>query len=112
VDRLAKKALKAGLCTGQYIRSSFPNEQIWITLGGKKLRGLCWQNWKSSGADLPLRDSFTRRGLSHHLILIPFGGLVMAGPCLRTQNPFSLSSQSKYLGGAGAISNYPCGKKK
>ncbi len=34
VDRLAKKALKAGHCTGQYIESSFPNEQIWITVGG------------------------------------------------------------------------------
>jgi hypothetical protein len=39
VDRLVNKALKAGLCTGQYIRSSFPNEQIWITLGGRKAMG-------------------------------------------------------------------------
>jgi hypothetical protein len=39
VDRLAKKALKAGHCTGQYIKSSFPNEQIWITLGGRKALG-------------------------------------------------------------------------
>ena len=39
VDRLAKKALKAGHSTGQYIESSFPNEQIWITLGGTKAIG-------------------------------------------------------------------------
>jgi hypothetical protein len=39
VDRLAKKALKAGHCMGQHIKSSFPNEQIWITLGGKKAIG-------------------------------------------------------------------------
>jgi hypothetical protein len=65
-----------------------------------------------SGADQPLRDSFTRRELSHHLILTPFGGLVMAGPCLRTKNPFARSSQSKFLGGVGAIPNYPCGKKQ
>jgi len=39
VDRLAKKDLKAGHCTGQYIESSFPNEQIWITLGGRKAIG-------------------------------------------------------------------------
>jgi hypothetical protein len=39
VDRLAKKALKAGHCTGQYIRISFPNEKIRITLGGKKAMG-------------------------------------------------------------------------
>ncbi len=39
VDRLAKKTLKAGHCTGQYIESSFPNEQIWITLRGTKAIG-------------------------------------------------------------------------
>ena len=39
VENLAKKVLKAGLCTGQYIQSSFPNEQIWITLGGRKAMG-------------------------------------------------------------------------
>jgi hypothetical protein len=39
VDRLAKKALKAGHCTGQYIKSSFLNEQIWITLGGRNAIG-------------------------------------------------------------------------
>ncbi len=78
----------------------------------EKLWAPCGWNWKSSGVDRPLRDSFARRGLSHYLILTPFGGLVMAGPCLRTQNLFARSSQSKYLGGAGAIPNYPCGKKR
>ncbi len=39
MDRLAKKALKAGHCTGQYIESSFLNEHIWITLGGRKAIG-------------------------------------------------------------------------
>jgi hypothetical protein len=42
VDRLANKALKAGHCTGQYIRSTFLNEQIWITLGGRKAIGSLW----------------------------------------------------------------------
>jgi hypothetical protein len=28
VDRLAKKALKAAHCTGKFIESSFPNEQL------------------------------------------------------------------------------------
>ena len=37
VDRLAKKALKTGHCTGQFIKTSFLNEQIWFTLGGRKL---------------------------------------------------------------------------
>ena len=39
VDRLVKKALKAGHCTGQYIKPTFPNKQIWITLGGRKVIG-------------------------------------------------------------------------
>ena len=36
VDRLAKKALKAAHCPGKYIKSSYPNKQIWIILGGRK----------------------------------------------------------------------------
>ncbi len=34
VDSLAKKALKAGHCTGEFIKSAFPNEQICISMGG------------------------------------------------------------------------------
>ena len=112
MDRLAKKALKAGHCTGQYVESSFPNEQIWITLGGRKAIGPSGWNWRSSGADQPLRDSFTRRGSSHHLTLTPSGSLATAGLYLSTLNSFARSSQSKYLGGAGAIPNYLCGKKQ
>jgi hypothetical protein len=43
VDRLAKKALKAAHCTGQYIEHTFPNEQIWITLAGRKVIGSVWE---------------------------------------------------------------------
>jgi hypothetical protein len=39
VDSLVKKALKAAHCTGKYINSSFPNEQLWITMKGKKVTG-------------------------------------------------------------------------
>ncbi len=41
MDRLAKKALKAGHChcTGQFIQTTILNEQIWITLGGRKVIG-------------------------------------------------------------------------
>jgi hypothetical protein len=42
VDSLAKKALKAAHCTGQFIRGIFPYEQIWVTMGGMKVTGpLC-----------------------------------------------------------------------
>jgi hypothetical protein len=34
VDSLAKKALIAAHSTGKFINSSFPNEQLWITMGG------------------------------------------------------------------------------
>jgi hypothetical protein len=39
VDRLAKKALKAAHWTGQFIGGTFPYEQIWVTMGGKKVTG-------------------------------------------------------------------------
>jgi hypothetical protein len=34
VDSLAKKALMAAHSTGKCIKSAFPNEQIWISMGG------------------------------------------------------------------------------
>ena len=42
VDSLAKKALKSAHYTGEFIEGTFPNEQIWITMGEKKATGsLC-----------------------------------------------------------------------
>jgi hypothetical protein len=40
VDRLAKKALKVVHCTRKFIGGTFPYEQIWVTMGGKKVMGL------------------------------------------------------------------------
>jgi hypothetical protein len=42
VDRLAKKALKAALCTREFIKASFLYEQIWIMMGGEKVTGPLW----------------------------------------------------------------------
>ena len=78
----------------------------------EKLLGPCGRNWNSSVAGPLLRDSFTRKRLSHCLILLPYGGRVMTGPCMGTLNHFARVSQNKYLDGAGAIPNYPCGKKQ
>ncbi len=39
VDRLAKKALMAAQSTDKCIESAFPNEQIWISMGGGKVTG-------------------------------------------------------------------------
>jgi hypothetical protein len=36
---LQKKALKAAHCTGQFIGGIFPYEQIWVTMGGMKVKG-------------------------------------------------------------------------
>jgi hypothetical protein len=43
VDRLAKKAVKAAHCTGKFTESSFQNEQLWITMGGRKVTGSLWK---------------------------------------------------------------------
>jgi hypothetical protein len=40
VDSLAKKALMAAHSTGKCIKSAFPNEQIWISMGEEKVMGL------------------------------------------------------------------------
>jgi hypothetical protein len=54
VDSLAKKALKSTLCSKEFIEGTFPNEQIWITMGKKKATGsLCLEleeYWSCSAA--------------------------------------------------------------
>jgi hypothetical protein len=37
VDALAKKSLKAAHSTDEFIESNFPNEEVWIEMGGKKI---------------------------------------------------------------------------
>ncbi len=39
VDALAKKSIKAAHSTGKFIESNFPNEEVWIEMGGKKITG-------------------------------------------------------------------------
>jgi hypothetical protein len=39
VDALAKKSIKAAHSTGEFIESTFPNEEIWIEMGGRKITG-------------------------------------------------------------------------
>jgi hypothetical protein len=39
VDALAKKANKAAHSTGEFIESTFPNEEVWIEMGGRKITG-------------------------------------------------------------------------
>jgi hypothetical protein len=39
VDALAKKAIKAAHSSGEFIESTFPNEEVWIEMGGRKIAG-------------------------------------------------------------------------
>jgi hypothetical protein len=39
VDALAKKSIKAAHITGKFIESNFPNEEVWIEMGGKRITG-------------------------------------------------------------------------
>jgi hypothetical protein len=39
VDALTKKSLKAAHSTNKFIESIFPNEEVWIEMGGKKITG-------------------------------------------------------------------------
>jgi hypothetical protein len=38
-DALVKKSIKAAHSTGEFIESNFPNEEVWIEMGGKKITG-------------------------------------------------------------------------
>jgi hypothetical protein len=44
VDSLAKKALRAAHSIKEFITSTFPHEQVWIEMGGKKSRDHRVQN--------------------------------------------------------------------
>jgi hypothetical protein len=37
VDALTKKSMKAAHSTGEFIESNFPNEEVWIEMGGRKI---------------------------------------------------------------------------
>jgi hypothetical protein len=39
VDPLAKKSIKAAHSTRKFIESNFPNEVVWIEMGGRKITG-------------------------------------------------------------------------
>jgi hypothetical protein len=63
VDRLAKKALKAAHCTGQFIGGTFSFEHIWMTMGGKKITGpLCLELEESWGRSTA-RRFFNKKGI-------------------------------------------------
>ncbi len=61
VDSLAKKALMAAHSIGKCIKSAFPNEQIWICMGGERWRVPCDPSWRNSGAGPPLKSFSTKR---------------------------------------------------
>ncbi len=63
VDRLAKKALNAAHCTGQFIEGTFPYEQIWIMMGGKMVTGpLCLEVEEFWGR-LTAKNFFNKKGI-------------------------------------------------
>jgi hypothetical protein len=39
VDALAQKSIKAAHSTGEVIESTFPKEELWIEMGGRKITG-------------------------------------------------------------------------
>ena len=39
VDALAKKSIRAAHSTEECIKSTFPNEELWIEMGGRKITG-------------------------------------------------------------------------
>jgi hypothetical protein len=63
VDSLAKKAIKAAHCTRQFIKDSFPYEQIWITMGGKKVTGPLRLELELFGGSSTAKKFFDEKGI-------------------------------------------------
>ncbi len=63
VDSLAKKALKAAHSTGECIESAFPNEQIWISMGGKKVKGFLWSKLEEFWGRSTAKKVFHKKGI-------------------------------------------------
>ena len=113
VDKLAKKALQAGLCTGQYTRSSFPNEQIWITLGGRNAIGSLGAELEEFWGQSTAKRFFHEKGIisSSYFDSIWWSGYGRA--ISEYPKPFRTFITKQVSGcGAGAIPNYLCGKKQ
>jgi hypothetical protein len=63
VDSLAKKALKAAHSTGKFINSSFPNEQLWITMGEKKVTGSLRNELEDFWGRSTAKKNFHKKGI-------------------------------------------------
>jgi hypothetical protein len=110
VDCLAKKALKAAYCTGQFIRGTFPFEQIWMTMGGKKITvPLCLELEESWGRSTT-RRFFNKKGivLSAHFDTVWWRGYDRA--ISGYPKTFRTSLPSRFLAGAAATQSYLFGR--
>jgi hypothetical protein len=109
VDSLAKKALKAAHSTGKFIDSSFPNEQLWITMGGKKVTGSLRNELEDFWGHSTAKKFFHKKGIvpSAHFDSACFGW-VMNGLFLDTLKPSTHSSQNRYLDGAAVPPSSCC----
>jgi hypothetical protein len=74
VDCPAKKALNAAHCTGKFIKSAFPNEQNWISMGGKKVMDSLRTKLEEFWGQTTAKKFFHKNGFSHLLILTLSGG--------------------------------------
>jgi hypothetical protein len=63
VDRLAKKTLKAAHSTGKFVGSSFSNEQLWITMGGKKVTGSLRNELEDFWGHSTTKKNFHEKGI-------------------------------------------------
>ncbi len=58
-----KKALKVAHCTGQFIGGTFPYEQIWVTMGGKKVTGPLHLELEEFWGRSTARRFFNKKGI-------------------------------------------------
>jgi hypothetical protein len=81
VDSLAKKALMAAHSTGKCIQSAFPNEQIWISMEGKKVTGSLRIKLEEIWDQSTAKSFSTKKELSHPKTFCTFITKQVSGWC-------------------------------
>jgi hypothetical protein len=111
VDSLARKALMAAHSTGKCIKSAFPYEQIWISMGGEKVMGSMRSKLEEFWGRSTAKKFFHEKGIisSTHFDSVWWLGYKRA--ISKYQKLSAHSSQNRYLVGATATPSSHFGKR-
>ncbi len=118
VDSIVKKALKAAHCTGEFFEGTFPNKQIWITMGGKKVTGSLRADLEEFWGHSMVKRVFHEKGIvpvvNFWFSVVHFDSVWWSdtnAPSPATSRRSVHSSPSMFLAGVAATPSSYFGKK-